>query len=193
MNRKKQYSLLLLAGGKSFRMGKNKAQLIYKGKTFVDTLLEKAEILGIERIYLSGYQTEQEHVQVVWDVYSGRGPLGGIHAGMNAMSTPYCLVLPVDVPQIPVEVLENMLRFHEKQGERPLVLQHGQWKEYLIGIYPIKMKSFIENRIKDHPASVHGVLEDWGYECYEAEVDEWQVANINTLDEYEKLINEETK
>ena len=41
MARQAQYSLLLLAGGKSTRMGKNKAELTYDGKTFLELLLEE--------------------------------------------------------------------------------------------------------------------------------------------------------
>ena len=53
------------------------------------------------------------HIHVVSDIYRERGPLGGIHACMKAMDTPYCLVLPVDVPQFPVETLEELLLVHE--------------------------------------------------------------------------------
>ena len=210
MNREKQYSLFLLAGGKSSRMGQDKALLKYKNKTFVDTLLEKARMLGIEEIYLSGHSEEEEQARIIWDIYPDRGPLGGIHACMKVMSTPYCLVLPVDVPQIPLEVLDELLRYHEVSNDgfvsnvwdgiaekeknhcrhrkkTPLILQHGDRKEYLIGIYPVEMLSFIENRIKDHPASVHGMLEAWGYESFSVDVPECQVANINTLEEYQKL------
>ena len=35
----KEYSLLLLAGGKSARMGSSKAELLYEGKTFLDHML----------------------------------------------------------------------------------------------------------------------------------------------------------
>ena len=38
---------------------------------------------------------------MIRDIYRNRGPLGGIHACMKEMDTPYCLVLPVDVPQLP--------------------------------------------------------------------------------------------
>ena len=49
MSRADKYSLLLLAGGKSKRMGANKAELLYNGKTFVGTLIEKAKQLLIAR------------------------------------------------------------------------------------------------------------------------------------------------
>ena len=41
MDTGKSYSLLLLAGGKSRRMGTDKASLLYGGKTFAELIIEK--------------------------------------------------------------------------------------------------------------------------------------------------------
>ena len=41
-------SLLLLAGGKSARMGTSKAELLFEGKTFLQHMLDKAHAVGIE-------------------------------------------------------------------------------------------------------------------------------------------------
>ena len=192
MNRKENYSLVLLAGGKSSRMGSNKAELMLEGKTFTQILLKKAECLGIRNILISGY--EEAGVKTIWDIYPQMGPLGGIHACMNAVDTPYCLVLPVDVPQIPVNVLEALMDYHEKEvvkgGEKeiPVLLKHGERRENLIGIYPVQMKAFIEERIKENRLSVHSLLETWGHCCFETEVTEWLVQNINTRENYEELL-----
>lgn len=192
MNREEKYSLVLLAGGKSSRMGKNKAELLYEGKTFTEVLVSKAAELGIQDIYVSGF--EKEGAAVVWDIYPERGPLGGIHACMKKAKTPFCLVLPVDVPQIPKELLEMLLEYHEshecKKADRslPVLLKHGDRRENLIGIYPVQMVDYIEELIKDHPASVHGMLDSWGNECFLVDVPEHQVENINTRENYASLL-----
>ena len=197
MDRKETYSLLLLAGGKSKRMGKDKAKLLYQGKTFIEAILDKTAGLDLGATYLSGHEVEEESVQVVWDIYPDRGPLGGIHAGLNAVQTPYCLVLPVDVPQIPVSVLEELLKYHELHREErkdtPMILKHGDQREYLIGIYPVSMKSFIEDIIKERPMSVHRMLDQWGVECVYMDVPEHLVANINTREDYQLLLEVDEK
>lgn len=195
IERNKRYSLLLLAGGKSSRMGQNKAELLYEGKTFTENLISKARTLGIEQVYVSGFQGEREDVQVVWDIYPNRGPLGGIHACMKQIKTPFCLVLPVDVPQIPVEVLEKLLQFHEisakqeKNKQLPVLLEHGERRENLIGIYPVEAADFIEDLIREHSASVYRMLSAWGFLCCKMEIPEWQVDNINTPEAYHNLLN----
>ena len=89
MERHNQYSLLLLAGGKSARMGTSKAELLFEGKTFLEHMLDKAHALGIKKCYISGYASQREDVQTVWDIFPSRGPLSGIHASLMAMDTPY--------------------------------------------------------------------------------------------------------
>ncbi len=122
INRAEQYSLLLLAGGKSSRMGRDKAELSLDGKSFLSCQVTKAEQLAIREIFLSGHgtgklikeRTESEnrvHIHEISDIYKDRGPLGGIHACMKSMETPYCLVLPVDVPQSTES--ENRVHIHE--------------------------------------------------------------------------------
>ena len=112
MTKREEYSLLLLAGGKNARMGAVKAELLYEGKTFLDHMLDKARQLGIQKFYISGYESSRPDIQTVWDHYEDRGPLGGIHACMKEMDTPYCLVLPIDTPNIPVEILESLITKH---------------------------------------------------------------------------------
>lgn len=79
MNRDSEYSLLLLAGGKSSRMGRDKAELLFEGKTFLQQLLDKAAQAGIRKKYLSGHEGagKDAELQTVKDRYRERGPLGG--------------------------------------------------------------------------------------------------------------------
>lgn len=198
MDRTELYSLLLLAGGKSSRMGKDKAELFFHGQTFLQAAMNKAAKLGIHKLFLSGYRGTKEGGRVIRDIYRERGPLGGIHACMKEMDTPYCLVLPVDVPQLPLWVLEKLLRQHcgriSKGKEKlPLILVHGVREEPLIGIYPTDMVSLIEEEIREHSAPVLKVLKKRGYECCAVELLPWEAENINTPEAYEELLEHDTE
>lgn len=197
MSRQKDYSLLLLAGGQSSRMGRDKAELLYEGKTFTEQLIEKGEHLGIREKFLSGHASPMEGIRVVADLYPKRGPLGGMQACMARMTTPYCLILPVDVPQIPLSLLEKLLQYHELLTEtekgRPLLLKHGDRVEPLIGIYPASMAETIEKIIQKGSAPVFRVLKEQGYQCYAEELPGWQTDNINTPQAYEELLTHEGK
>lgn len=58
-------------------MGTDKASLLYGGKTFAELIIEKAEKIGISRIFISGFDFEGNKGKVVWDQFPDRGPLGG--------------------------------------------------------------------------------------------------------------------
>ena len=189
MARRDQYSLLLLAGGKSARMGTSKADLLYEGKTFLEHMLDKARSLGLENFYISGYGSSREDVISISDQFTNRGPLGGLHACMKAMDTPYCLVLPVDAPKLPVEILEALLQRHEQRhSEKVLIWEHGVRQEPLIAVYPTKMADAIEAMIRDHAAPVFRAIDSWGFESFRMEMPEEQIININTPELYQKLL-----
>ena len=191
MARNEQYSLLLLAGGKSARMGTSKAELMFEGKTFLQHMLDKAHALGITKCYISGYTSHQENVRTVWDIYPDRGPLSGIHATMRTMTTPYCLVLPVDAPKLPVEILESLLQRHEENSNhKVLIWEHGVRQEPLIAVYPTAMADTVEELIRDHAAPVFRAIDTWGFESFRMEMEQEQIININTPELYKKLLGQ---
>ena len=186
-----EYSLLLLAGGKSTRMGSNKAELLLEGKNFLKHMLQKGRELGLCRFYVSGYVSGDEDVCTVFDCFPDRGPLGGIHACMKVMNTPYCLVLPVDAPLLPLEILKVLLEQHKHSVDREKVLiwEHGDRKEPLIAIYPASMADTIEGLIKDQSVAVFRALDLWGYDCFRLETEEELIINVNTPELYQKIIS----
>ena len=219
INRAELYSLLLLAGGKSSRMGEDKAGLLLDGESFLSCQIKKAEKLGIREVYVSGHDAggcvfrnekikSSIHIQVISDIYRERGPLGGLHACMKGMDTPYCLVLPVDVPQLPVKMLEDLLLDHEDRlgavdseefgylgygraggnAGKPFLAVHGERTEPLMGIYPTCMADCIGEQIQKAPAPVFRILDAWGYDTCRISVEEWRTKNINTPEDYRELL-----
>ena len=91
---KKKYGAILLAGGHSSRMGKDKASLEIEGQTMLERLLVTLRPLVAETVVVrAGGQTlpriSQElktWIKVGWDVEEGRGPLQGIVDGLPLLS-----------------------------------------------------------------------------------------------------------
>jgi molybdopterin-guanine dinucleotide biosynthesis protein A len=190
---KDSYALLLLAGGKSSRMGRDKSLLMYQGRTFLDTLLWKGQQLGLKNFYISQHKCSHENITIVNDIYPDRGPIGGIHACMKSMENPYCLVVPVDVPQIPLETLHLLLCQHKQlclDGTPPpaLLLKHGDREEPLIGIYATSLVPTMEQYMDKGRNSLFTTLNSTGYRVCCMELPSWQVENINTPEAYEQLL-----
>ena len=178
-------------------MGRDKAKLLLGEKSFLECILDKAEMLGIRETYLSGHGWDGKGVRTVPDRYRERGPLGGMHACFSVMDTPYALVLPVDVPQISLSVLQILLDAHgrllnkNRQGYvHPLLLSHGDWTEPLIGIYPTALSAKIAELIEKESAPVFRLLDETGYDICQVSVREWELENINTPKDYEMLLEQ---
>ena len=109
---------------------------------------------------------------------------------MMAMDTPYCLVLPVDAPLLPLHILESLLRAHRKSPERDKVLiwEHGDRKEPLIAVYPVAMAAVIEELIRDRAVPVFRALDRFGYNSCRIEIDEAEIINVNTRRLYEEIL-----
>ena len=72
--RKKEISMIILAGGASSRMGRDKSDLTIDGKTFLEMQIEKGEKLGISDILLSGYHGENKYkYPIIPDRFPGKG------------------------------------------------------------------------------------------------------------------------
>ncbi|HEY6304990.1 MAG TPA: molybdenum cofactor guanylyltransferase [Candidatus Angelobacter sp.] len=88
----------VLAGGKSTRMGRNKAELSLHGRTLLETALEAAREVTGEVYILGSPDLYGGWAPAIADVFPGCGPLGGIHAALKRTKTEFNLIIAVDTP-----------------------------------------------------------------------------------------------
>ena len=72
------FTLVVLAGGASSHMGREKSDLLLDGQTFLEIQIGKGCQLGAKQILISGYRGTQCGEEIVPDRISGQGPLGGL-------------------------------------------------------------------------------------------------------------------
>ena len=98
---------VVLAGGRSSRMGEDKAGLLWRGERFLDLAMRRLEALvGAERVWASG---EGRGEKCVPDRKPGLGPLGGLHAVCERLpGGAGLLVSPVDMPLLQEEELARL-------------------------------------------------------------------------------------
>lgn len=125
----------VVAGGKSSRMGRDKAFLDLGGRSLlahalelVGTAAEDVRIVG-EREKFSG------HGVVLEDVFVDRGPLGGIHAALRASNAELNLMLAVDLPLVRPEFLEYLLTQAGMSNSTVTVPQCGGHFQSLCAVY----------------------------------------------------------
>lgn len=142
----KEISGLILAGGRSRRMGRDKAKLLLDGKSLLQWQVEKLQQLGLGEILISAPETvSYPGIRTVQDCYSGCGPISGLHAGLSAASCRYCLVIGVDLPLIPESVLRDLCSAHECGVT---ILSHAGGEEPLLGVYDSALAPVMEEMIR---------------------------------------------
>lgn len=104
---------IILAGGKSSRLGRNKALQIVGGKSLIQWMVDRLSTLSTEIIIATAHGeaipcSSSVKMETVADAYSGKGPLAGIHSGLIASSRARAIVVGCDTPFLSVALLEYM-------------------------------------------------------------------------------------
>lgn len=106
----KKISGIVLAGGKSLRMGRDKAYVEMGGKTMLEKVLHNLEPICDEIIIIANTPLKiSTPYKVYKDIFENCGPLGGIHAGLEKSSFTDNIILSCDAPFVHPDVLEYLL------------------------------------------------------------------------------------
>ncbi len=119
----------VLAGGRSSRMGRDKALLELAGRPLVEHAVMKLRRLAAEVKVLSGNPALGAYAPVVEDLHPGCGPMSGIEAALADARYDWSLILPVDVPFLPTAFLAwwvGSVLGSEERGGRLAMFRVGE-------------------------------------------------------------------
>ena len=130
-------SAVLLAGGESRRMGRDKATLEVNGKPLWQKHLDLLRKIAPTEIFVSARVDppwRPDGVEFVADVAPSRGPLSGIAATLTRIGTPHLLVLAIDMPFMTADYLRSLCDdIAPGRGVVPMIDNRA---EPLAAIYP---------------------------------------------------------
>ena len=187
MNESTNISAIILAGGKSSRMGTDKGLLIYKDKPFimhiisaVSPLAEEILIVGDNPAYDDfGYRRFEDWVKEY-------GPLAGLYSGLTASKNDLNFVLSCDVPGITTTILERMSRAFDPDHDICLA-RADQADLPLIAIYRKSCAEQCLNLINSGEQRLMKLIEICKVQYFDIALEDiLNVANINTP---EQLLN----
>jgi molybdopterin-guanine dinucleotide biosynthesis protein A len=104
---------IILAGGKSSRLGRSKALQAIGGKSLIQWVIDHLAILSTEIIIATAHGetipcSSAVRIKTVADIYPGKGPLVGIYSGLIASSSSRAIVASCDTPFLSAGLLEYM-------------------------------------------------------------------------------------
>lgn len=138
------FSAVILAGGKSSRMGRDKAFLPYQGSPLIGRALDIVRGAGADEVLISGRAGQDfsaTSCPVLLDLVPDCGPLGGIERALSVAKHPLVLVLAVDLPYMTPEFLRWLAaRCSEATGAVPILSEQA---EPLAAFYPKQARSIL--------------------------------------------------
>ena len=105
---------VVLAGGKSSRMGENKALLPLGGIPMICRIANILE-MRFSEVYISGASEDFSflNMPVITDIYTEKGPIGGIFASLEFQQDDI-FVCPCDMPFISVQIVDFLINNYNK-------------------------------------------------------------------------------
>ncbi|MBN2734143.1 MAG: molybdenum cofactor guanylyltransferase [Methanomicrobiaceae archaeon] len=192
---------IILAGGEARRAGGREKYLFsYKGETFIQRLISTLresvdEIIIVARDENQCRRFEDiPNITVVTDIRKGTGPVGGLHAGINASRGEILFVVACDMPFVSKEVIKRLFEMAD-ESDAVIPCWNNDMLEPLHAVYK---KEALEEYMKSHKSLSMREMIRSIRSCY-LNVESLKdidprlrtFTNINHLEELEKLENGE--
>lgn len=187
-----KFTAIILAGGKSSRMGTDKGLVTMKEIPMVRRVIDVVKKTGISDIII--ISNNPAYIQFGYPVYpdliQNKGPLGGIYTGLIKSTTVKNLILSCDIPLISEAVLRTLI---QSGLEKTItIVKYGEQLHHLIGAYDASLikdlgEHIVNNKLKvgQFISSNNADIIDLNKEL--PHLESYVVANVNTMEELKKL------
>ena len=194
---------IILAGGKSSRMGENKALMKLGEQTVIERVVDLMSGLFPEVILSTNSPEEYEFLGLPMyrDEFVHRGPLAGIHSGLKNSKTDQNFIISCDIPLLASELIQAIMDFRTEQpvtvcrAEGFVQQLAGRYSKTVLQLAKASLtneenETRAENQ-KHRKCKVLSLLETVGAEIIDAEslpaYKPGMFLNMNRPDEYEEV------
>jgi molybdopterin-guanine dinucleotide biosynthesis protein A len=182
-----QRSGFVLAGGRSSRMGRDKALLPYRGTTLLQHVARAVqEAVGTLALIGDPVRYSSLGYPVYRDKLPRCGPLGGIYTALSISSTDWNVVVACDMPGISVDVLRALLDSASESGGSCVTAVGPQGEpEPLCAVYHQRCLPVLVRAIREKRFRMRDLVAELGAQA--KLVDAAAIANVNTPTEWEEF------
>lgn len=154
------FSAVILAGGRSCRMGRDKAWLPFGNRSLLERQIDLARDLAADEVFISGRSGVEYPLgcPVLLDLWPGAGPLGGIERGLALANQPLVFVIAVDMPHLSLDLLRTLLA--ECTQDTGIVPICGESLEPLVAFYPKNAHGLVRSRLRKQQLAVHAFAKE---------------------------------
>ena len=158
---------IILAGGKSSRMGQDKGLVQWKGKFLLEYPLNTLlSVCSSCLISANNPQYKKFDFPVIEDIHKDVGPIGGLHAALSSTKDCWNAVLSCDVPFVTADVIEKLIANIGSDVECVVAVHNGKF-EPLVALFHSSVASKLEDYILLREHKIRYIIRQLKY----AEVD----------------------
>ena len=147
---------IIMAGGDSRRMGTDKANVTLGDKTLLQTVTATMRQLFPQVIISVRHPRAEIDLPQVCDEQPDGGPLAGLAAGLNHISTPWAFMVACDMPFVVPEVVE-LLAGYRSQHQAVVPVVHGH-PQPLAAFYAASCLALLRTSLAAQQKGLRGVL-----------------------------------
>ena len=154
---------IVLAGGKSTRMGQNKSFLPFRGKMLIEHSINLMKRICDEVIVSANEEYFNTlGLPVIPDNFSSIGPLGGIEAALSYSKTINNLFIPADTPFLTPAIYFELIKY-ASQHSAVVPITQGNRPEPIIAYYSKELLSKIQFQIGEGQYKIKDLLQSVAY------------------------------
>jgi len=157
----------ILAGGKSTRMGTDKAFVTLNGRTLLARMLDLARSVAADVRIVGDPAKFSQVAPVVEDIFPGCGPLGGIHAALRSSQTELNLIVAVDVPFLSTKFLEFLIAKSRTSRATVTIARTKDGWQPLCAVYRREFGDLAENALQTGRYRIDGLFDPVSTEVIE--------------------------
>ncbi len=187
---------IILAGGKSRRMGKDKIFLPFPDRPLLEVMVDKLSSLFPQLLIITHLPVnfqEKDKIKVAPDILPNKGPLGGIYTGLLYSRSEYNFIVACDLPFLQERLVRKIIEASE--GYDVILPEWGGRLQPLCAVYSRNCISPIEKELRQNNLKITSFFSLVKVRVIEEEeVLKWDpegisFLNINTPEDYRRAIH----
>lgn len=180
---------IILAGGKSQRMGTDKGLLPLNGKPFISHIYEAMKPIFGDNIVVVSSNADYDAFGYnrIEDLISDKGPVGGLYTALKQSKTKFNLVLSVDVPLVSTELVQWLVDNHD-DSYLVTQVQVNEKPSPLVAVYDRALRTLLGEHLAGNQLKLRDVIDEVNSQTLTVpQMWKGQVQNINTEEDYKKI------
>jgi molybdopterin-guanine dinucleotide biosynthesis protein A len=163
------FSGIVLNGGTSSRMGRDKGEIIYQGKTLLSVALNSLIDAEADEIFVVGGDKPRDYpnksITLLNDLFPNEGPLGGVITGLRSVKNEIAVILACDYLDTDGELVKECISFI---GNNSMVFPvYKNSRQFLFSAIRTNVCSILEKHFANGVRSMHQAVAHISCETYE--------------------------